>query len=274
MEPKFHDLYRRSRPSAELVRRTQTRLAREKRGRTQMKWVKGLAAAAAVVLVFGASVNLSPAFAQAVDDIPVVGSLARVLTVRSFTQEQPDSTVTVEQPMVADDTAFAADVNERINAIVDEYLDEANARIEEHRQAFLATGGTEEEFERMNIQVSVDYEILSETEDRVSFVLRAAQSDDPAGTEEIYYNLDLATGKELTLADVLGTSWAERCNAAIEEQMAERTDVPYFSADAGGFATVDENTSFYIDENGTVVVVLPKYAVAPGAYGPQEFPID
>lgn len=274
MEPKFRDLYRRSRPSAELVRRTQTRLAREKRGRTQMKWVKGLAAAAAVVLVFGASVNLSPAFAQAVDDIPVVGSLARVLTVRAFTEERPDSTVTVEQPMVADDTAFAADVNARINAIVDEYLDEANARIEEHRKAFLATGGTEEEFERMNIQVSVDYEILSETEDRVSFVLRAAQSDDPAGTEEIYYNLDLATGKELTLADVLGDSWVERCNAAIEEQMAERTDVPYFSADEGGFATVDEDTSFYIDENGTVVVVLPKYAVAPGAYGPQEFRID
>ena len=197
-----------------------------------------------------------------------------MLTVRAFTQEQPDSTVTVEQPMVADDTAFAADVNARINAIVDEYLDEANARIEEHRKAFLATGGTEEEFEQMNIQVSVDYEILSETEDRVSFVLRAAQSDDPAGTEEIYYNLDLATGKELTLADVLGDPWAERCNAAIEKQMAERTDVPYFSADEGGFATVDENTSFYIDENGTVVVVLPKYAVAPGAYGPQEFRID
>ena len=59
-----------------------------------------------------------------------------------------------------------------------------------------------------------------------------------------------------------------------QEQMAERTDVPYFSADEGGFATVDENTAFYIDENGTVVVVLPKYAVAPGAYGPQEFPID
>ena len=239
-----------------------------------MKWLRVAGAAAAVVVVFGVSVNVSPAFAQAVDEIPVVGDIARVLTVRSFTEEQPDSTVNVEQPMVADDTQFAADVNEQINKFVDQYIEEANQRIAEYREAFLATGGTEEEFEQKNIQVDVDYEILSETEDRVSFVLRAAESDISAGKEIVYYNLDLTTGQVLTLQDVLGEDWVNICNSSIQEQMAENTDVSYFSEDQGGFTTVDENTSFYLDEDGSVVVVFPKYSIAPGAYGEQTFRID
>ena len=176
--------------------------------------------------------------------------------------------------MVADDSQFAADVNEQINKIVDQYIEEANQRIAEYREAFLATGGTEEEFEQKNIQVDVDYEILSETEDRVSFVLRAAESDISAGKEIVYYNLDLATGKVLTLEDVLGEDWVNICNSSIQEQMAENTDVAYFSEDQGGFTTVDENTSFYLDEDGSVVVVFPKYSIAPGAYGEQTFRID
>ena len=239
-----------------------------------MKWLRVAGAAAAVVVVFGVSVNVSPAFAQAVDEIPVVGDIARVLTVRSFTEEQPDHTVNVEQPMVADDTQFAADVNEQINKIVDQYIEEANQRIAEYREAFLAPGGTEEEFEQKNIQVDVDYEILSETEDRVSFVLRAAESDITAGKEIVYYNLDFTTGQVLTLEDVLGEDWVNICNSSIQEQMAANTDVSYFSEDQGGFTTVDENTSFYLDKDGSVVVVFPKYSIAPGAYGEQTFRID
>ena len=165
-------------------------------------------------------------------------------------------------------------MNEQINKIVDQYIEEANQRIAEYREAFLATGGTEEEFEQKNIQVDVDYEILSETEDRVSFVLRAAESDISAGKEIVYYNLDLATGQVLTLEDVLGEDWVNICNSSIQEQMAANTDVSYFSEDQGGFTTVDENTSFYLDEDGSVVVVFPKYSIAPGAYGEQTFRID
>lgn len=271
MEDKYRKMYEENRPSDELVQQTKRRMRMARGGNPQMKWIKAVGAVAAVVVVFGVSVNVSPAFAQAVEEIPVVGDIARVLTVRAFTQEGPDGTVSVEQPMVADDTAFAAKVNEQINKVVDDYLDQANENIEAHREAFLATGGTEEEFDAMDIQVNVDYEILSETQDRVSFVLRASESDISSGNEILYYNLDLASGKVLTLEDVLGADWVEKCNAAIREQMAQNTEVPYFTEEEGGFTTVDENTAFYIDADGEVVVVFPKYAVAPGAYGEQTF---
>ena len=74
--------------------------------------------------------------------------------------------------------------------------------------------------------------------------------------------------------DVLGEDWVNICNSSIQEQMAANTDVSYFSEDQGGFTTVDENTSFYLDEDGSVVVVFPKYSIAPGAYGEQTFRID
>ena len=42
----------------------------------------------------------------------------------------------------------------------------------------------------------------------------------------------------------------------------------------GGFTTVDETTSFYINEAGNPVVVFPEYTIAPGAMGVQEFEIS
>ena len=47
----------------------------------------------------------------------------------------------------------------------------------------------------------------------------------------------------------------------------------YFDESMGGFSTVDETTSFYINEAGDPVVVFPPYTVAIGALGTVEFEI-
>ena len=224
MEEEYRRQYHRNHPSEKLVEQTKRRMRKARGVEHQMKWLRVAGAAAAVVVVFGVSVNVSPAFAQAVDEIPVVGDIARVLTVRSFTEEQPGSTVNVEQPMVADDTQFAADVNEQINKIVDQYIEEANQRIAEYREAFLATGGTEEEFEQKNIQVDVDYEILSETEDRVSFVLRAAESERASAEERAAAAeeaLRAAQGESLRLSQELAELRGKTDSARAEARRAE-----------------------------------------------------
>ena len=64
------------------------------------------------------------------------------------------------------------------------------------------------------------------------------------------------------------------CNDTIRAQMAAAEDpTVYFEESAGGFATVDETTSFYINESGNPVVVFPPYTVAIGAMGSVEFEI-
>ena len=76
MEEEYRRQYHRNHPSEKLVEQTKRRMRKARGVEHQMKWLRVAGAAAAVVVVFGGSVNVSPAFAQAVDEIPVVGDIA------------------------------------------------------------------------------------------------------------------------------------------------------------------------------------------------------
>lgn len=224
-------------------------------------------AAACFVVVLGA-LNLSPAA-----DIPVLGGLFQVLTVRDFTDADSDRTVEVEQPAVTG-SDYADAVSARIQEKVDEKIAEGEQLIADYKEAYFATGGTEEGWAQHDNKVTVTYDIKSQTDTTVSFVVSSAVSIANAYQEQTYYNLDLAAGRELTLQDLLGADWVNICNAAIRAQMAAAEDpTVYFDESAGGFATVDEATSFYINESGNPVVVFPPYTVAIGALGTVEFEI-
>lgn len=41
----------------------------------------------------------------------------------------------------------------------------------------------------------------------------------------------------------------------------------------GGFTTVDDATSFYLNEDGSVTLVFPEYSIAAGAAGIVEIPV-
>ncbi|WP_295587146.1 RsiV family protein [uncultured Oscillibacter sp.] len=229
-------------------------------------------AAACFVVVVGA-LNLSPTVAAAAADVPVLGGLFRVLTVRSYQDTNGDRTVEVEQPAI-EGGALARQATEEIQERVDEKIAQGEELIAQYKEAFLATGGTEEQWEEKNNTVSVTYDIKSQTSTTVSFVVDSYVSIASAYQEQVYYNLDLASDREITLADLLGENWAEICNESIRIQMAESEDPSvFFPEDMGGFTTVDETTSFYINEAGNPVVVFPKYTVAIGALGNVEFEI-
>lgn len=120
----------------------------------------------------------------------------------------------------------------------------------------------------------MDYEIKSQTDTTVSFVVESYVSIASAYQEQFFYNLDLAADRELTLRDVLGENWAALCNDSIRAQMAAAEDPSvYFSEEEGGFSSVDESTGFYLNQAGNAVVVFPRAAVAIGAMGVVEFEI-
>ena len=169
---------------------------------------------------------------------------------------------------------FAAKVSQEIQKRVDEKIAEDNQMVQDYKDAFFATGGTQEEWDQHENTVSVTYEIKSQTEKTLSFVLDSSVTTTSAMEEQVYYNLDLEKERELTLEDLLGEDWVSICNDAIRTQMAQAEDPSvFFPADEGGFTTVDESTSFYINESGNPVVVFPKYTVAPGYLGNVEFEI-
>lgn len=246
---------------------------------------------AAAVIIFTAGLNTSESFASVMKDIPVLGSVAKVLTIRSYQEKDAEKELNVKVPKVevvtpqaADTTSqseeveqMVIDVNAEIDEAVAEYVKGAEERIQEYKQAYLETGGTEEEFTEKNIKVSVDYEIKCQNENYLSFVLTGEESWCGAYAVYYYYNLDMKNGQKLTLKDLLGENYVEIANgqilAQMEKRMEENEDYTYFDENMGGFTTVTEDNKFYINEAGNPVIVFEKYEVAPGFMGQQEFEI-
>lgn len=263
---------------AELGDKVQTGIRQGKRNyhaRRALRRSATTAAACFVLLVGG--LNLSPTFAKAAADVPVLGGLCRVLTVRSFVVSEDQANYQVEVPAVQGDSDLAQRVNTEIQERVDAHMAQSKQTWAEYKEAFLATGGTEEEWNQREMDVVVNYEIKSQTDTRVSFVVNLFQGSFNANNEQYFYNLDLAQDRDITLKDLLGEDWVTLCNAEIQKQIDASVDASgftyFFSADEGGFTTVDESTAFYISDAGDVVVVFPKYAIAAGAAGAVEFPI-
>lgn len=240
----------------------------------------GLATAAAVMVLFTGAVNTNTALAENLQQLPGIGSIARILTFRSYEKEEKDFKISVEIPSLevigADTQGLAEEVNKEIHALCQAYGNEAMERAMEYKKAFLETGGTEEEWAARSIKIRVWYEIKSQTGDYLSFAVMGSESWSSAYSEAHYYNLDLNKGKIVTLKEVLGEDYAEIADRSIREGIKEKEKelgIEFWGPEEGGYSGVTENTAFYMNEAGNPVVVFEKYAIAPGAAGMVEFEI-
>ena len=247
---------------------------------------KGCMAAAAAFLVAGTvGLNASPAFAEEMSKVPVIGTLAQVLTFRSFTGIVDDVELNVTVPVVKgmDGKELPAKVNAQIQQLTTSYEAEAKAELAEYKDAFFANGGTEEEWADRTMSLFIDYDVKYFKDDILSLQVTTAKSWVAAEEAYHFYNMDLANDTELTLADVLGENYAEICNKSITTQIDTRLSMDEnaaffgFGDDDGlteGFTTVTEDTPFYLNADGDVIISFPEYSIAPGSMGIQEFVIS
>ena len=275
-------------------------------------------AAAAVLLCMTVGVNTNEVLAKELGQLPVIGSLVRVLTITSYHEEDGDHDITVNIPEIeveetgtsgtgevpqteeaSGETASAgeesteaagmsdADIEEAVNAqiqkIVDDHVAQAKEKFAEYKDAFFATGGTEEEWGGRTMDINVDYEVKYQEGSVLSLVLRTSEVWVAAQELRYYYNIDVAQNRELTLEDLLGEDYVNIANESIKRQMNERVaadenlvywGVTETESSIDGFVTVDENTDFYINEKGNPVVCFAEYEVGPGFMGIQEFEIE
>ena len=233
------------------------------------------ASAAAAALVFATALNTSTTFAETMGNLPVIGAVARVLTFRSYDEASEDWNISVEIPsveMISEDFGgLEQSVNEEILSLCEEYVQPAKMRAEEYRQAFLETGGTQEEWEAHDIRIRVWYEVKSQTDEYLSLAIMGTENWNSANNQTRYYNFDLKTGKLVSLEDLLGAGYRETADRQIRSQMEERKaqGAVYFDE----FEGVGENTEFYLNEVGNPVIVFETYEIAPGSEGRQEFEI-
>lgn len=273
--------------------------SRENNRKAAVRILRHAAVAAAVFLVcLTIGLNTSEVFAKEMSQVPVLGALARVLTVRSYHGTDGDYEIDMEVPEVvagesdmqeqqAEAAAFTDDINAEIQKIVDDYMEQAKAEFQEYKEAFFAEGGTEEEWDDRTMDIAIDYEVKHQADNILSLELVTAKGWVASQEDRYYYNLDLSTGTYLTLRDLLGEDYVALCNESIVQQIEQRIEddenMMYFGFGPSGeddikmgitgFTTVSDLTKFYINEQGNVVIVFDKYEIAPGYMGFQEFEI-
>lgn len=235
-----------------------------------------LCAAASLCIVFVVLLNCSHAFAQTVSTIPVIGDVARVFTFTQYKIEDDTRKIDVKEPVVSN-TGHAA-LEERINREINEKVKNAIAEAEEQtaadKKAFVETGGNPNDF--IPAIVDVNYEIKCSNEKVLSFVLNTTRTQANAFTDQTFYNIDLKSGRVLTLTDLLGKDYKKVVDESVSRQIKERVEKDpnqMFFTGSEGFSGIKENQKFYINSAGNVVIVFAKYEIAPGVMGIPEFEI-
>lgn len=272
---------------------------KKKEGRRIRPFVRtGLTAAAAVMIAFTVGLNSSPAFAMEMEAHPVWGMLAKVLTIRSYHEFDQEKGIqkTVELPAIEVTGLEEEDVteegksknvavvtNDKIQAVIDSHVAQAEADFEEYKKLFFENGGSEEEWEGRTMELDVDYEVKYQKDNLLSLVVFYSEVSAFAYEKAYYYNVDLKADREITLEDLLGSDYVSIANEQILLQMKERMeadeDLYYWGINGEeedgiiGFSTVNEATTFYVNEKGNPVITFEEYEVAPGFMGIQEFEV-
>lgn len=285
---KCKNAYQSITPSEELESVTTKALlhGKNKRNRFLHKKLKGYRIALSTLAVYAVlliGVKSNEVFANALYQVPVLGNIIRIITVDFYTEENEESLLDVKIPKL-ENTGYDTledRINNEIRLKINEMVAQSKQEAHEYREAYLETGGDPGEAWKMEIQI--DYEITCSTDHYVSFVLSKTQSLASVYTEYYYYNIDLDTGKTITLKDLFGPSYKEQLDTQILEEMRRRfakDNTTFFTLDDGTldesiFTGIAENQPFYLKDDHTVVIVFEKYELAPGYRGQTlfDFPI-
>lgn len=229
------------------------------RKRALRRWIIGIAAALAI---FVAVPNLSAPAAQAMEKIPVLGDVVKVITLRRYKFEGDTTHADVSVPEVQGSGKAATSVNRDVK----EYTD----RLVKQFKKDVAAGGKHE-------ALDISYKVVTNSDDW--FTLRVNGLEIQASGYEFskIYNIDKTTDKMVTLRDLFksGSDWKQALNAELIRQMkAQMADTAsgktYFLED---FKGVKADQNYYFDRNGDLVVAFDEYEIAPGCMGPVEFTV-
>ncbi len=249
----------------------------EKKSRLKKKTGKGkmvvmlkrtAATAAAALAAITILANSSRDVAMAMVRIPVIGAIADVVTFRTYESKEGNFEARVDIPEIAP-LEGTIDANQDIERY-------ANELIAQYEADLKASSGEE------NYSLTSLWDVVFENETYVSIRIRTTQVM-ASGTEYVkIFNVDKATGKTVSLADLLQnnsqllTAIGENIKAQMRNQMASDPSISYFldsDTPEWDFQELTGKESYYFDREGRLVIVFDEYQVAPGYMGAVEFTI-
>ena len=240
------------------------------RGRHLAQW-----AAAAAVLTLVAVPNISPQAAMAMSDIPVLKQVVEIVTFHKYEQADDSGNYLahVETPQLEaqGDAKLQSSVGE-INGQMQTY---ANQMIAQFEQEMEQQGGV--------YGLDIGYTIVTDTDQWFTLEVSTVETMASGAKSLKYYNLNKETGAYMQLADLFpqDVDYVAAISAQIKEQMlqrmAEDEDQVYFinsDMPETDFKQIAADQSFYINQQGQLVIAFDEYEVAPGSMGAPQFIVD
>jgi hypothetical protein len=233
------------------------------------KLYRNLGVAAAVALVLCVLPNTSGTVAYAMENIPIIGGFFKVITVRDYQYEDSNqmANVTVPEVSFVTDTENAADeVNEEIAEVTDQYIREFQEQMEQEGYH----------------DVVVKSEQVNTTDDYFTLKLMCYEGAADGVEMDYYYTFSTKTGERLTLSDMFadGSDYkqviSDNIISQMREKMAEDENNIYWLDDEDpdmNFTGIEEDVSFYVNENDEIVICFQEGDVAPMYMGNVEFAI-
>lgn len=232
---------------------------------------KIIGSAAVLAIIFG--INISPAFADVVSDIPIVGNIVKLVTVKNYTLKKNNVEADIKVPAI--EGLENKQLEENLN---EEFIKNGKKIYEE----------LIEEFPSINNQmkyVGSDYKIKADNDSFLSIEIIKEEIQASSYATKKHYTIDKNKQIVLTLPMLFeGDNYIEEISNDIKAQMIENmkkdSNLTYFlEADENeevidSFDKIKENQDFYINNDGNLVICFDQYEVAPGYMGTLEFIIS
>lgn len=244
---------------------------KEKRNTIMMKITKRSAlSAAAAVSIIAIMANASPVTANAMENIPVISAIAKVVTFRTFSDSQNNYEAQIDIPKVS--------INEKDNTGVNRSIEDyANQLIREYE-----TQVTQDIAGNGHYSVTSGYEVVTDNSKYLSLRINTTVIM-ASGAEYVkIFTIDKGTGEVVSLNHLFrgDNKILDHISDNIKSQMAEQmaaddSKVYYYNSEepAEDFKGLKGEESYYFNEKGEIVIVFDEYEVAPGYMGVVEFTI-
>lgn len=244
---------------------------KEKRITTMIKITKrSVLTTAAAVSVIAIMANASPVTANAMEEIPVISAIAKVVTFRTFEDSSDNYEAKIEIPKVSIDQKDNTSVNRSIEDYANQFIGEYEKQITDN----LTEGG--------HYSVTSGYEVVTDNTKYLSLRINTTVIMASGAEYAKIFTIDKSTGEVVTLSNLFHEdnkvldNMSDNIKMQMEEQMAADDSKIYFNKSdeyVDGFKGIKGDESYYFNEKGEIVIVFDEYEVAPGYMGVVEFTI-
>jgi hypothetical protein len=247
-------------------------LKERRKKRLKYKWFASVGVAAIVFLI---AINTSITVASALSSIPGVDRLIKVLTIKEYIVAEDNYDANIKVPAVTN--MKNKDLELGLNQ---KYLSENKALYEKFQseiEQLKKQGGG-------HLGLDTNYEVKTDN-DRIFSIGRYVVETSGSSSEEVAFDtIDKVNQILITLPMLFkDEQYIERISQNIKEQMIAQMkadpDIVYWIPENGDdvptdiFTSISKDQSFYINNDGKLVIVFNKYDVAPGSMGSVEFMI-